>query len=397
MMINLFTKIYYWIQFEIPAWLCKPAMLVKAGGLWLIDFTNQWYKPPVWNNYIVPILREEVVYTLSGMADRHEKEFRFKNGNFIYAIGYDGIVSIGDECLFTGIYNAYNSIFRDGKYFETYIKNILYPSPAGWVLLRGQYGDKIRFDASGDQLTGFLWACSEYKARGNKLPENVRRFLNQFIDEKVLYDENGNISKIGNYKPNFLSINGDCAIFLTACAVADRWDVFEEFYSKYGYKYMLPHASIYLFDDRYKFGKRNWFSCNIAIIALCTLFQELRFYTGLSRWQVYNSIHKILKNNKHNLFFWLLACHAGVISKEEIPQEALSFFETFRIIEGREVITPTSYDVLPPKGYLGSLMPLGLSKASWAWEREPHKISLDNKWVSRLDMVFVQRMKEKYL
>ncbi len=372
-------------------------MIIKAGGLWLIDFANEWYKPPVWNN--AQFDGDEIFFfAIKKMADTYESLFKFKNGNFIYALNHDDTVNIGDECLFCGIYSAYNSIFGDGEYLEIYLKHIFtYNKSGGWILLRGQDGNKVRFDTTGDQLIGLLWACSEHKARGNKLPDNIKRFLNQFIDDRVLYDEKGNISKKGNYKPNFLSINGDCVIFLTACAVADRWDVFEEFYNKYGYKYMLPYASIYLFDDRYRFGKRNWFSCNIAIIALCTLFQEMRFYVSLSRWQVYNSIHKILNNNRHNLFFYLLALHSRVILKNEIPQEAISYFETFRITKGREVFTPASYDVLPPAGYSGSLMPLGLSKANWIWEREPYKIGLDNKWVSHLDMVFVQRMKERYL
>lgn len=397
-MINLFRKIYYAIQFEVTTWLCKPAMIIKAGGLWLIDFANRWYKRPQWNNYEIASAsphNDRSEGTLSDKSYKYERQFKFtKDGNFIYALNHDNTKNIGDECLFTGIYSAYNSIFVDGKYFETYIKHILtYNGSTGWVLLRGKDGNKVRWDASGDQLTGFLLACGEYKASGNKLPENVRSFLNQFVDERVLYDEKG-VSKIGNYKPNFMSINGDCAIFLTACAVADRWDVFEEFYDKYGYKFMLPHTSIYLFDDRYWFGKyistRNWFSCNVAIIALCTLFQEMRFYSPLPRGRVYNSILKILKNNRHNLFFWLLARHAGVVSKEEIPQEALSYFETFRIIETEE-------HEKPPKGYMGSLMPMGLYMSNWVWEREPYKILTENKWVSRLDMVFVQKMKERYL
>lgn len=390
---------------EVSSWVSWLSMFIKVVICKIPEVLNwAFYKRPQWKS---SSFRSEIkeFRTLKHLAEIYESQFQFDDrGNFIYAKGWDGIDNIGDQTLMNGIYSAYYSIFWNGNYFNKYyVKNQLEKKGNKIVLFRGRNSISYRDDPSGDQLTGILWAYSEEKSK--KLNFEMEKFLQQFLEDKILWNTKGESSPLGNFKPNLITINGDCAIWLAACVVARRYDLFLKYYFDYGYGKMLPYASVYLLDDRYKLGKRNWFSCNISMIALCVLLKEL--YVGsrnegfMMPSHVYrnlkNSIMKILNNNKHNLFFWLLAVHYNIIDKNTIPKEALEYFDTFRIIKGREVLTPTSYEVFPPEEYSGSLMPLGLYGSAWVWEREPYKILLENKWISRLDMVFTQKLRERYL
>jgi len=394
-MSNLIKTLEHKIQnIELSPLQSKLAMIPKVVGLHCIDFINKWYKKPKWDaDYEV----DGNLPTIKELVEKYEDDFKFNinNGIFINSMDWDGTINDGDELLFNGIYSAYNSMFGDGKYFEkVFLPNFLiHDANDKLVLLRNIPG---RLDTTGDQLTGFLLACSEHKKRHGFLPDKVFLFLNNFIHLKTFNNNNPEC----NYKPNLLSINGDCIHLLTVCALVEKWDYFLKYYNEYSYKYMLKFASIYLYDDKYKFGNRNWFSCNIALINLCIIYQELiqernifKSFNYNVRINIRKSIYKILNANKHNLFFWLLAFEAHVIIKAEIPQEAISYFETFRITKG--VYDSKLNKMYPPYNYIGSLMPLGLSKANWIWEREPYKIHYDNLHVFHLDIVFTYYLKKK--
>lgn len=416
---TIWQRLEKWLQsIEVPSWVSWLSMLIKVVICKIPEVLNTlFYKRPQWDvNY-------KSDYSLSTMriVNQYEREFKFDlKSNFIYAFNWDDTINFGDQSLINGLYSTYDSIFGEGGYFEAYINNCLFYNPVtkkisfkrGQSVIKKQDGFvevKTSEEPSGDQLTGLFSAYSEYRRRKNKLHPQVEAFLFQTINEKVLYNSDGTISKMGNFKPNLITIDGDCAIWLTALALSRHWDLFEKYYDEYGYGMMLKYTSVYLFDDRYKLGRRNWFSCNIAIIILCVLFRELcdgyfgnfKGYKGLtkeiSRYNnVRDSILKILNNNKHNLFLWLFAKHVGVINSREIPYEAVSYFiNTAVITEG--VKDSINNKIYPDTTYTGSLMPLGLSKANWIWEREPYKIHNENKWSSNLDIVFVQKLKERYL
>lgn len=382
-------------EYEISPLTSKHLMLVKSVGLKFIDIiNNKFYKKPQWD---IDYMIDDNLPTIKTLTEQYIKEFKFDiNDIFINSNNWDGTINRGDELLFNGFYGAYDLIFKNGLYFEDIlVKKFLFYNNLckQWFLARNQ---NWSFKTTGDQLTGFFMACSEYKNKYDCLPDDILDFLNQFVNNKEF-----NESSECNYKPNIITIDGDCLHYLTACALANRWRVFEKFYNDYGYKHMLPYGSIYLFDDRCKFGKRNWFSCNIALISLCIMYREVKNYYSNVTYNIdvlkniKQSIEKILDNNKYNLFFWLFAYHTGALSSLVfIPQEALSYFETFRIAEGvRDNINNRVY---PDTTYIGSLMPLGLSKANWIWEREPYKIHNDNMWTSHLDMIFTQKLKERY-
>lgn len=363
----------------LPAFISKPVMSMKAGLLKFINVLNIPYQ----KRFPKFTLKTTIEgHTNKELADYYDKNFRFKDGIFVYAEDY-GVSDIGDSCLWNGIYSAYNGIFKDGEYHFEYCKHFMRIINGKYILLRGAEGDRIRYDGSGDQLTGFLFALLEQKR--NK-PDNINsqaiKFLDQFVHTRILYDENGKSSQFGNFNPNLITINGDCIIYLAACAIAGDWQLFDKYYYDYNYKSMLNHGSIYLWDERYG-GRRNWFSDNIALIALCVLFSELKtIIPNELQLDVRKAIMNILNANKYRLWFWLLAVHVGAISKEMIPKEAYDYFETFRL--------DTDKQDCPP------FYNLGYQKADWNWQRSPFSTNQDHQWVSRIDQVFTQKLKERY-
>lgn len=363
----------------LPMVVCKPLMSLKAKLLKFVDILNIPYQKR-FPKFVLKTVIEG--YTNKELADYHENNFKFRDEIFIYAEDYE-ISDIGDSCLWNGIYSAYDSIFKNGEYHYLYCNHIVRKMKDKYILLRGAEGNRFRHDGSGDQLTGFLFALSEQKRwRPSYINSQAIKFLDQFVSTRILYDENGEPAQFGSFNANPITINGDCIIFLTACAVVEDWKTFNKYYYDYNYKSMVSHGSVYLWDERWN-GRRNWFSDNIALITLCTLFYELGKFQRQEQLEIGKAVMGILNNNKYRLWFWLLAVHVRAIPKEMIPQEAYDYFETFRLSTDKQDCPP--------------FYNLGYQMADWNWQRSPFSTNQDHKWVSRIDQVFTQRLKEKYV
>jgi len=299
----------YLESMQLPWIICKPWKWVVTRLFKGIDILNLLYKNPHYKQ----LAELKGKPTLNTLKNKYIKELKFlKNGLYNYKYE-NNIDDVGDQGLHNGIYAAYRlNIFNDNKFFLNYIKQILIRNDDGdLVLLRGinipknkniddyEFGNLLRDDCSGDQLGGFVLACSEYRKQNGKLPDIVHEFFNQFFKEIEckflnipfikfkslnckLYQLDGTVSKHGNLNPNIFMSAFPIGIVLAAAVVSGNWKAFNYLYYKCGYKYMLPHLNLYVLGgeiDTIKpvvFGKkitgqRSWFNYNLAAVGLSIL------------------------------------------------------------------------------------------------------------------------------
>lgn len=362
----------------LPAIICKIFIIGKCLILKIVDLLNNSFKFPAFTHTVSSEgLKEK--YNLN----KEKFEFSEVSGMFIPS-GSKLHPDTGDMCIWNGAYSAYNSKFGDNSFFEKYYKFFLRKNICNkWHLLRGAEKDSIKTDISGDQLTGFVLACNEYKKKTGYLPREVDDFFSELAEDFILRDENNTPTTYGLFNPNALTINGSCSVILSALAVSRQWNKFDYLYSKCGYKYMLKYASIYLWSEemgpvvlgRERHGMRAWFSCNVAIISLGVVFDELMIKGRLKQAKyIEKCIIKILKRNKYNTFFWAFAKDKGV--SIEIPQEAINFYNTFA-------------NQVNDKHFIA----LCNQNSDWIWQRNPYKSQDGGN--SRLDMVYVYDLLNK--
>lgn len=357
----------------LPSFLCKILILSKCFILKIIDLLNNIYSFPQFSHVVSP----------DGLKDRYEKEkIQFIDSSGMYlASGTKENPDTGDMCLWNGVYSAYNSKFEDNSFFNKYYKFFLRKNLKDkYHLLRGADKDSFRYDVSGDQLIGFILACNEYKKKVGYLPLDVDLFFKELSEDFKLKDELNNPTRFGMFNPNIITINGSCSVILAAMAVSGQWDKFNYLYHDCGYKYMLKYASIYLWSEemgpkifgKIRTGSRAWFSCNVSIISLGIIYEEL-ILAGKFEESNYikKCILKILNRNKYNSFFWTYIKDKGM--NISIPGDAISFFNSFS--------KETKDDCF---------IPLATQESDWIWQRNPYKIQQGGP--NRLDFLYVYKL-----
>lgn len=367
-------------EISLPSFLCKILMMFKSSALYLIDVLNLLYKYPL--------------YTIktNGSKELEELYTKLKENNlkldskklYIYA-GDENFPATGDQCLHNGLYAAHDISFnKSADFFNNYVNSFIDVNRNGELyLLRGTSEKSIRTDASGDQLTGFTLACSEYRKRYITLPNRVSNLVSTIVKNNYILKDDLNVStQFGHFNPNPILINGAVPVILATLLVNNKITEFNYLYHNCGYKYMLSHADIYLWNPHDDFnvlgfkGERSWFSTHLAVLNLSMIYYWAK--DDKIKNKVGKIIKKILNKNKWNTWIWAIALEYGVI--DSICEEAIDYFKSFTVTE---------------KDIDSKFYPLGGQGSDFIWQRSPFK--KQDEWCSgRIDYVYTYDLLKKH-